>query len=79
MITHQFLYRAHDIKWHEVLIGSGMKKQFIIAALLGFMTLSLTSCDLAVDIFQSGMFWGAFLVLLIIFLIFYFLNKAKKP
>lgn len=54
-----------------------MKKIFLNAALLGFTAISLTSCEIITDIFSTGMWLGAVLVLLAIFLIFYFLNKGK--
>lgn len=54
-----------------------MKRYFIQASLLGFMTLSLTSCEIITDIFTTGMWLGAVVVLLVIFLIFKFLNKGK--
>lgn len=54
-----------------------MKKYFIPASLLGFMALNLTSCQIIGDIFTTGMWLGAVAVLLVIFLIFKFLNKGK--
>lgn len=54
-----------------------MKKYFIYAGILGFATISLTSCEIAGEIFKTGMWLGVVLVILVIFLIFYFLNKGK--
>ncbi|MBA3665684.1 MAG: hypothetical protein H0W61_15980 [Bacteroidetes bacterium] len=54
-----------------------MKKLPITAALLGLMTLSLGSCQVAGEIFKTGIWLGVVLVILVIFLIFYFLNKGK--
>jgi len=54
-----------------------MKKLSINAALLGAMTIGLTSCEIIGDIFKTGVWFGVVLVILVIFLIFYFLNKGK--
>lgn len=54
-----------------------MKKHSINAALLSFMAMSLSSCEIIGGIFKTGMWVGVVLVVLVIFLIFYFLNKGK--
>ncbi|MCW3077332.1 MAG: hypothetical protein JWO32_1941 [Bacteroidetes bacterium] len=54
-----------------------MKKYSINAALLSFMAMSLSSCEIVGEIFKTGMWVGVVLVVLVIFLIFYFLNKGK--
>ena len=54
-----------------------MKKLSINAALLGATAMSLTSCEIIGDIFKTGVWFGVVLVILVIFLIFYFLNKGK--
>jgi hypothetical protein len=54
-----------------------MKKYTLYAGLLGFATIGLTSCEIIGDIFKTGVWVGVVLVILVIFLIFYFLNKGK--
>ncbi|MGZ3900452.1 MAG: hypothetical protein ACXVNM_03690 [Bacteroidia bacterium] len=54
-----------------------MKKLSINAALLSCMAVGLTSCEIIGGIFKTGVWFGVVLVILVIFLIFYFLNKGK--
>lgn len=54
-----------------------MKKCTFYAAILGAAGMSLTSCEVIGDIFKTGVWVGVVLVILVIFLIFYFLNKGK--
>ncbi len=67
--------------WHKFLktyLKFYMKKYFINACVLGFMMVGLTSCEIITDIFTTGMWLGVVLVMGVIFLIFYLLNKSKK-
>lgn len=54
-----------------------MKKLSVYLPILFVMALSLTSCEIIGDIFKTGVWFGVVLVILVIFLIFYFLNKGK--
>jgi hypothetical protein len=54
-----------------------MKKYTFYAGLLGTTSLLLTSCEIVGDIFKTGVWVGVVLVIGVIFLIFYFLNKGK--
>lgn len=53
-----------------------MKKITFYAGLLG-ITSMLASCEIVGDIFKTGVWVGVVLVIGVIFLIFYFLNKGK--
>lgn len=53
-----------------------MKKQIILGSLLS-MTLFLTSCQAIGTIFKAGMWWGIFLVVLVIAVIIWLLRKMN--
>ena len=57
-----------------------MKKfNFInLGLILGFLTISLSSCEAIGSIFKAGMWTGLIIVAIIIAIILYFVNKAKK-
>ena len=57
-----------------------MKKYTFInlAVMLGFLTVTLTSCEAIGSIFKAGMWTGLIIVAIIIAIILYFVNKSKR-
>ncbi len=55
-----------------------MKRYSLMAGLLGAMSLSLTSCEIIGDIFQAGMFVGIFVVVAVVALIIWLVNKSRR-
>jgi hypothetical protein len=54
-----------------------MKTSFIsiLFVLLGTL---LSSCSVIAEIFKTGVWFGIMMVLVVLFLIFYFLNKSRN-
>jgi hypothetical protein len=55
-----------------------MKNKRLIFFALSLLILSLTSCEIIVDIFRAGMGVGIFLVLLVIGVIAFIVIKLRK-
>jgi hypothetical protein len=56
-----------------------MTKNRSYALLFLFLTsLSLTSCEAIGDIFKAGMWFGVIIVIAVVVLVFWLLNKIRK-
>ena len=55
-----------------------MKRFSLMAGMLGFMSVTLTSCEIIGDIFQAGMAVGVFVVIAVIALIIWLVSKARR-
>ncbi len=55
------------------------KNNFInLGLILGFLTISLSSCEAIGSIFKAGMWTGLIIVAIIIAIILYFVSRSKK-
>ena len=55
------------------------KNNFInLGLILGFLTISLSSCEVIGSIFKAGMWTGLIIVAIIIAIILYFVSRSKK-
>jgi hypothetical protein len=58
-------------------VKSEMKSHWpVILSVL--MAVLFTSCEIIGDIFKAGMYWGIFLVVAFIVLVFYLINKMRR-
>ena len=55
-----------------------MKSNRLFIALLVFISALLSSCEAIADIFKAGVWVGVIIVVLVVGLIFWLINKAKK-
>ncbi len=55
-----------------------MKSTNLVIALLIFAGALLSSCEAVGDIFKAGIWMGIIVVVLVVGLIFWLINKAKK-
>ncbi len=55
-----------------------MKSNKLSIALLLFITALITSCEAIGDIFKAGVWMGIIIVVLVVAIIFWLINKAKK-
>ena len=55
-----------------------MKSSKLFIALLMFISTLLSSCEAIADIFKAGVWMGIIIVILVVGLIFWLINKAKK-
>jgi predicted Abi (CAAX) family protease len=55
-----------------------MKSNNLFFPLLVLITTLLTSCEAVGDIFQAGIWIGVIIVVLVVGVIFWLINKAKK-
>ena len=53
-------------------------KKFMLFSLAFLAKITLTGCDAIGTIFEAGMWWGIFLVALVIGLIFWLLGRGRK-
>lgn len=53
-------------------------KKFTLLSLALFSMITLTGCDAIGTIFEVGMWWGIFLVVAVVALIFWLFNRGKK-
>lgn len=53
-------------------------KKFTLLSLTLLALFTLTSCDAIGTIFEAGMWWGFFLVAVVIGLIFWLFTRGKK-
>ncbi|MES2431860.1 MAG: phosphatidate cytidylyltransferase [Bacteroidota bacterium] len=53
-----------------------MKQSFYL--LLGFLLVTLSSCEAIADIFKAGVWSGIIIVVIIVGLIFWLIGRAKK-
>jgi len=53
-------------------------QKFSLPAILFFMVASLSSCELAGDIFKAGFSVGIFVVIAIVALVLYFVFRGRK-
>ena len=55
-----------------------MKSNKLFIALLVFISVLFSSCEAIADIFKAGVWVGVIIVVLVVGLIFWLINKAKK-
>lgn len=55
-----------------------MKSNKVFIPLMVLITTLLTSCEAIGDIFKAGVWMGVIIVILVVGLIFWLINKAKK-
>jgi len=57
-----------------------MKKlnSILLFSLLAFISITVDSCKIIGDIFKAGVWVGILLVVLVVGIIFWLINKAKK-
>ncbi len=55
-----------------------MKSNTLFISLLMFITALFTSCEAVGDVFKAGIWMGIIIVVLVVGLIFWLINKAKK-
>jgi hypothetical protein len=55
-----------------------MKKNTLALSSLYIIACTLTGCEVVGGIFKAGMIWGIILVLLVIFGIYYLINKGRR-
>jgi len=55
-----------------------MKSSKLFITVLVFMSILLSSCEAIGDIFKAGVWVGVIIVVLVVGLIFWVINKAKK-
>ena len=53
-------------------------KKFMLFSLAFLAMITLTGCDAIRTIFEAGMWWGIFLVAIVIGLIFWLLGRGRK-
>lgn len=53
-------------------------KKFTLFSLALFSMITLTGCDAIGTIFEVGMWWGIFLVVVVVGLIFWLFTRGKK-
>ena len=64
---------TNRIRWHSVPSRMGLKQKLTAV----FSTLTLSGCEIAVDIFQAGVWVGVLLVVGVIAVIGWLFSRAK--
>jgi len=65
-----------NIKYKPLKIN--VMKKFMLFSLALLAMFTLTGCDAIGTIFEAGMWWGIFLVAIVIGLIFWLLGRGRK-
>jgi len=53
-------------------------KKYILSAVTLFLLTLLTSCEAVETVFKAGMYWGFFLIALVVIVIFWLFSRGKK-
>ena len=53
-------------------------KKYILSIVTLFLLTLLTSCEAVETVFKAGMFWGFFLIALVLVVIFWLFSRGKK-
>lgn len=75
---NDFLVKLTQLYSNKFILTLAMKKHISKIILLFLVLTFFTSCELVGDIFQAGMGFGIFLVILVIAIIVWIISKVKK-
>ena len=53
-------------------------KKYILSTVTLFLLTLLTSCEAVETVFKAGMYWGFFLIALVVVVIFWLFSRGKK-
>lgn len=53
-------------------------KKYILSTVALFLLTLLTSCEAVETVFKAGMYWGFFLIALVVVVIFWLFSRGKK-
>jgi len=53
-------------------------KKYILSIVTLFLLTLLTSCEAVETVFKAGMYWGFFLIVLVLVVIFWLFSRGKK-